>query len=276
MTDILRLASISTPSIAVYPPGATFGPRALVDYEFVWMIEGNAQYVFDGQIVPAPEGSFVLCKPGVTDAFIWDPRRRTRHGYCHFTIDSVPSALPDPSEWPILRTTGEVRVLESVFQYLLSVGLSKDPIRLETAISLLVVAFVTTEEANTLTERVLPDSVERVLGYIKDRLDIESDAKITLSEMATVALCTKEHLCRVFGDALGLTPAECVRLSRLDRSATMLARSNFSISEISSLYGFSNPSHFTKRFEEEYGASPADFRKMLRTGGRIPPSRLQR
>jgi len=274
MSDAFQITSINTPAIAIYPPGATFGPRELVDYEFVWMMEGNAHYMCNGESVRAPEGSFVLCRPGVNDAFLWDTKRRTRHAYCHFSMETTPSFFS--LEWPILRSSAEVRVLEPAFQYLLTLAPSKEYFRLESALSLLVVAFVTTPETRMVRDSVLPDSVELVLTYIRERLDGEPEAKITLAELAKIGYCSKEHLCRVFQSAIGLTPAECVRLSKLDRAATMLARSNYSISEISLQYGFSNPSHFTKRFLEEYGASPREFRQMLRQGGKVPASRLLR
>ena len=170
----------------------------------------------------------------------------------------------------------EVRVLEPAFQYLLTLAHSKEFFKLQSALSLMVVAFLTTPEIAAVRDSVLPDSVETVLSYIRERLDFEPEAKITLSELAKIGYCSKEHLCRIFQTAIGLTPAECVRLVKLDRAATMLARSNYSISEISLQYGFSNPSHFTKRFLEEYGISPREFRQMLRQGGKVPASRLLR
>src|ERR1700752_3800704 len=43
----LRLA-ITAHGLADYPPGATFGPRTLRDYEFVLIVEGDVLWMSDG------------------------------------------------------------------------------------------------------------------------------------------------------------------------------------------------------------------------------------
>lgn len=37
--------------VAVYPPGATFGPRQLEDFEFVWLLQGTAEWRYDLGVV---------------------------------------------------------------------------------------------------------------------------------------------------------------------------------------------------------------------------------
>lgn len=37
--------------IAAYPPGATFGPRLHYDFEFLWVMEGDARARFDDRVI---------------------------------------------------------------------------------------------------------------------------------------------------------------------------------------------------------------------------------
>src|SRR5436190_7225761 len=39
--------AVSGCGVAVYPPGATFGPRQLEDFEFVWLLQGTAEWRYD-------------------------------------------------------------------------------------------------------------------------------------------------------------------------------------------------------------------------------------
>jgi AraC family transcriptional activator of tynA and feaB len=51
---------------------------------------------------------------------------------------------------------------------------------------------------------------------------------------------------------------------RLERCRTALAdarQAHRSVSEIAYAWGFSDQSHFTRRFRAAYGCSPSDFRK---------------
>jgi AraC-like DNA-binding protein len=261
MPDFFHLTSISSPAVAAYPPGATFGPRELADYELVWMMEGNAQYILNGSVMSAPEGSFILCLPGCVDAFRWDTKRHTRHGFCHFYFDIISSDVPHSSTWPTIRYGSDLAVLEPSFNHLLTLDGIRDRSRLESTITFILTEFILGPQGQNSPTSSLPDSVNRVIKYVKGRLDIEPDAKITLDDMANIAYCSKEHLCRQFTSSVGISPAEYVRRAKLSSAATMLLRSNYSIAEIALLFGFSNPSHFTKRFAEQYGESPKQYRK---------------
>jgi AraC-like DNA-binding protein len=55
--------------------------------------------------------------------------------------------------------------------------------------------------------------------------------------------------------------------ARLNRAKALLEDPRFAriaIADIAWRCGFSNPSHFARRFRERHGVSPGDFRKTLR------------
>src|SRR5689334_14841882 len=116
----LVVSSPSVVGIAAYPPGATYGPRTMPDYEFVWMLEGDAEYTANGKTFHAPQGSIVLCRRGDDDFFRWDPKHRTRHGYFHFQIRRTPRDWPPPRRWPSVREPVEGDVLRPLFRHLLT------------------------------------------------------------------------------------------------------------------------------------------------------------
>ena len=112
--------------MAVYPPGAGFGPRRMRDFEFVWMVEGDAVYLRDGERTDAPRGSIVLCRPGAVDGFEWDRRTRTRHAYFHFQVHAVPRDWPPQSLWPLVRRPPDDDILRPMFRHILA-GFGKAP-----------------------------------------------------------------------------------------------------------------------------------------------------
>lgn len=263
--------------VATYPAGATFGPRRLRDWEFVWMIEGNALYRWNDVTVEAPEGSLVLCRPEATDAFRWDTARRTRHAYFHFALtDSLPADWPVPDDWPLVRPlANEGDLMRLLFRHLIAWNQRGDPTQMRLLALSLLAAFVTGQTVSTeVVESSLPEPVARVLSFIAHRLDEDATAKLPLSELAHIACVTPEYLCRLFHATTGRTPAETVRLARLDRALTLLARTNYNISEIAHLCGFESPFHFSRRFAEVYGRSPRDIRRAIAEGTYTPMTRL--
>jgi AraC-like DNA-binding protein len=266
--------------VATYPPGATFGPRRTRDWEFVWIIEGTATYRWDDEAADAPPGAVVLCRPGGTDAFRWDPHRRTRHAYFHFSVAPSPEA-PGDAGWPLVRGTGngtgDDDILLPLFRYILTWAGRGDGETVRAAVAALLAAFRSGETRTRDVPRdALPDPVERALSFLHGRLEDTPADAVPLAELARAACVTPEHLCRLFRAATGRTPGETVRLARLDRAAALLVRSNYSVGEVAVLCGFPSPFHFSRRFKEAFGRSPSDVRRDVRTGGMPPMPRLLR
>lgn len=271
----LRLTLPTIASVATYPPGATYGPRVLRDYEFVWIIEGDATYRYGATTLAAPAGAVILCRAGETDFFQFDPHHRTRHGYCHFNISACPTDWPAPANWPVVRPPTADDILRPLFRHLLTWTGKGSALHGELTLAHLLTAFVTGEVAvGDVPREVLPDAVTRAQEYIHARLERAPAAELTLSDLARAAGVNREHLCRLFKAATNCSPMATVRLARLDRAAVLLARSNYSIDEIAAMHGFSSPFHFSRRFKEAFGRSPRDLRKALEAGETPPTSRL--
>lgn len=277
MPDDLWVTRPTTIGVATYPPGATYGPRRLGDHEFVWVIEGEVEYRSDGRLVAAPPGSLILCQPGSVDFFRFDPGRRTRHAYFHFRVVSVPTAWPPAPSWPIMRACADDDLMEALFRHLLTWAAEGAAAQVERTTAHLLVTFVDGQSAtNRIPADVAPPAVGRALSHIYARLDREPEAAIRLDDLAAVAGVNRAHLCRIFRATTGRTPLETVRLARLDRAATLLARSNYTVAEIAAACGFASPFHFSRRFKESYGEAPRTLRDRLRAGAVPPEPRLLR
>ena len=63
-----------------------------------------------------------------------------------------------------------------------------------------------------------------------------------------------------------VTPNEMILIVRLKRSAQLLLEGDHTVSEVSYMVGFSNPSYFSKCFHKQFGIRPADYMKSAKTG----------
>lgn len=275
--DLPRLAPTGWSGVATYPPGATFGPRVMREYEFVWMIEGDAVYTWADETVDAPQGSVVLCKPGATDFFRWDPSRNTRHGYVHFALERAPAAWGAPGTWPLVRPFASAHddIIWPMFHHLLAWAGTGDEAIVRLSLAHVLGTYVTgqTRFADVPRE-ALPEPVERALAFLHDALDRDVASPIAFAQLVDAACVTGPHLCRLFKSATGHTPAETVRLARLDRAHALVVRSNFSVKEIARMTGFASPFHFTRLFTRAFGVAPASLRKKIGQGETPPNSRL--
>ena len=261
--------------VATYPPGATFGPRQMGEFEFVWMIAGDAEYRVDSQILAAPQGAFVLCQPGTVDEFTWDRRRRTQHGFIHFQIEDGALGLPPRAGWPVVAAASSGELLEPLFRHALGAQRCGDLEMAARAVEMMLIVFVRgTLRSDAIRIDVPPDPVARVLDYLYRSLDKDAAAAITLEDLSEAACVTPEHLCRTFKRVTGRSPMQVVRLARLDRAAMLLTRTNFAVARIAELCGFASQFHFARRFKAAFGAAPTAVRRDVRNGTTPPLPRL--
>jgi AraC family transcriptional regulator len=270
-----HITHITNPGVVTYPEGATFGPRSMRDYEFVWIIEGDCEYRYGDLAVPAPPGSIVLCRPGNTDFFRWDTKRRTRHAFFHFQVSQLPAHWPAMDQWPLVRVAGDGDILRPLFRHVLRWAMGGDQTLVRLSIAHMLTAFVLEQiDTGEIPHDALPEPVERAWAFIQKTLDQSPAEAITLDDLADAGCVTREHLCRVFADATGHSPMETVRLARLDRALNLLARSNYSIGQIAEFCGFASSFHFSRVFKEAFGKSPRALRERIRQGATPPTARL--
>ncbi|HET6748119.1 MAG TPA: AraC family transcriptional regulator [Actinomycetes bacterium] len=258
--------------VAVYPPGATFGPRRLPDFEFVWLLQGTAQWRYDQGSIDLRPGSLLLGRPGTVDSFVWDRTVPTRHAYLHFRLDEPLPDLPDPALWPLVRRLPGDDPLRPLLRYLLDLGegRTRDQGRtVREVLRLLLLLFV----AGLLPDRAgrpLPPHLDALLGFVRRAWAPPAPTRrLTLQELAAGACVSSGYLSRVFRHHYGVGPVAAFELLRLGRAATLLVRSNLAVAAVARDCGFANPYHFSRRFHRVYGQPPGRYRH---AAARLEPS----
>ena len=105
-----------------------------------------------------------------------------------------------------------------------------------------------------------PSVVRRVCEYIDANLQTNIDLT-TLSEIAGLSIW---HFCRAFKQSVGVTPHKYLIHRRLDQARPLVADTNLPLAQIAIGSGFSDQSHFIRRFNQYFGLSPGAFRRSQR------------
>jgi AraC-like DNA-binding protein len=118
------------------------------------------------------------------------------------------------------------------------------------------------------TRHVLPSSVVRALGWLKDRLD----EPIQLDTLAAAAGVRPRTLEAHFKQYLGTTPLGWVRHMRLARARQQLlsATAEGSVTGVALANGFTELGRFATQYRREFGELPSQTLKAIR--GRLPNS----
>ncbi|MCZ7647738.1 MAG: helix-turn-helix domain-containing protein [Planctomycetota bacterium] len=264
---------------ATLPPGATFGPRKLKDYEFLWVLEGRVRVKLDDWTSPLEPGSVVLARDGMVDYYDWDPDRQTRCVYMHFYFEPVAELAPPPAEWPKVRHLPDGDVIRPLIQHvmwMLDARREAGREQLQQAMRLLLTAYLTGDvHTRAETARELPEPVHLAFRFMRQRFARDELEALSLPELAKAAGVSEGHLCRLFRQAVGCGPLKALRLMRVDRAATILAESNLKVREVAALTGFENAFHFSRCFKEAFNVSPRAYRQRQREGKVVPQTRLR-
>jgi AraC family transcriptional regulator len=256
--------TVSGSGVAVYPPGATFGPRRLEDFEFVWLLQGTAEWRYDQGSIALGPNSLLLGRPGFQDSFIWDRTRSTRHAYLHFRLVGRLVWLPDPARWPLVRTLPDDDPLRPLLRYLLNLGEDRSGDHrwtIQEVLRLLLTLFVQGPLPDRTGEPV-PAQLHALLDFVRAAWSPAAPTRpLSLQDLADGACISTGYLSRVFRHHYGIGPVAAFELLRLARAATLLARSNLSVAAVAHDCGFANPYHFSRRFHRIYGQPPGRYRR---------------
>ena len=97
--------------------------------------------------------------------------------------------------------------------------------------------------------------VERALTLLTGE-----DEPLSIADVAARVGWSADHLRRMFWAVLNASPHQVQMTARLNRARSLLLESDASVSEVASLCGFPNASHFAQTFKREFGVSPRELR----------------
>lgn len=113
---------------------------------------------------------------------------------------------------------------------------------------------------SVLTEKTM----NKQYAVIKRYIDTYFAENITLESLAKLAHINKFYLVHIFTNAAGISPINYLQEKRISEGKHMLETTNYSISQISNLTGFSSQSYFSQIFKKETNMTPNSYRKMTR------------
>jgi len=96
-----------------------------------------------------------------------------------------------------------------------------------------------------------------MIGYIQKHYH----EKISLHDIASAGLMCRSKCCHLFQQTLHQTPFEYLLHYRIQKSLSLLADNNLSITAIAAACGFGGASYYTEVFRKIIGISPSAYRK---------------
>lgn len=101
---------------------------------------------------------------------------------------------------------------------------------------------------------------------IKVRRYIDQHYKddLTLESLAEIAHISKYHMVHTFSDEYGVSPMQYLAERRIEESRKLLKTTDYPLTQISNMLGFSSGSYFSQTFKKLEGIAPVEYRRLHR------------
>lgn len=285
LSPYLRVAMDS-----VIDPPWELRPRAIFDYELLYVKEGHALITVEGAGYDALPGSFFLFRPRQLHSIRLVGNSRFRQPHLHFDLfyrpdspfvkvsfkppeemtreeralfrDDVTSACP--VALPTKIVPGDARFFESLLFDVIREHQSDLPYHeiYEKALFLKLWACLLRE--NALSHA--PDAAKRLPEFEAMRQYIAANAsrRVTLDELSKRFHISKYHLDRHFTRLFGVSPVQFGLRTRIDQAKERIEYSSASLTEIAESFGFGNINAFSRAFRRSEGVPPSYYRRSPR------------
>ena len=118
-------------------------------------------------------------------------------------------------------------------------------------------SYITSERYNNLSSLKDPQKIDKILSYLNEHYAEE----VRLENMASLAAMSETSFSRYFKRTTGKTLSNYLCALRVGNACRLLRETEMSVSEIAFEVGFNNLSNFNRRFLEQQGVNPRNYRK---------------
>jgi len=108
------------------------------------------------------------------------------------------------------------------------------------------------------------DPAPQLAYAAKELLDFRGQGEGSIQTLLASLGCSYPHICRLFHKNFGLSPLAYLNAQRLERAKRLLANPRLTTAEVAYRSGFHDPGYFTRKFRQQTGITPGQYRKALR------------
>lgn len=247
-------------------------------FEFAFIYKGKGTQTINGQSFGVYAGDILLMGCGSVHSFIPDDEMGLIN--CIFEPDFINEKLEgcksilqicqfDPFQsfnvknidLPVPLYGKVLTEIESVLEKMLDEFAKKNQGYIDTLRSYLRILIIQLfrfvsppkDKTDLKTQRIPPE----VLSYIKQNYS----KNILLNDISDKCFYNPSYFSTLFKETTGLTLSQYIFQTRMDNVIKYLSETTLSINKIASIVGFHNKNHFYKKFRQQTGMTPNEYRQ---------------
>jgi YesN/AraC family two-component response regulator len=101
------------------------------------------------------------------------------------------------------------------------------------------------------------EMMNRLMAFLEEHI---GNDKLRIEDLAEAVCLGRSVFYGKLKSIVGMSPVDFLRHIRMQRAEQLIANSNYQISQIAYMVGFTDPKYFSKTFKKETGLTPSEYR----------------
>lgn len=235
--------------------------------ELFYVTEGSGFFRTESERIPIQKNSLILINPNLRHTEISSENQPLT--YIAMGIDNVHFQFTgsESAAYCVCHVPARQQTVFSILQLALEEARLKESGSDEICQHYLHILLLTIQRVTG--SQVMPYSAQNIPGeceFIKNYLDTHCTESISLDLLAELSHLNKYYLSHIFSKAYGISPINYLLERRILNSQELLKNTDYSITQIADITGFSSPNYFSQSFKKYTGITAAAYRKQYKTG----------
>mgnify|MGYP004577222171 FL=1 len=234
--------------------------------ELFYVRQGNGEFVIEDETFSITKDDLVIINPHIRHTEV----SRTNSPLSYYTVgvDGISFSFHDQKEFQIFNCKEKKADLQfyfhSLFQELDQKNTGYQDICLHTLAILIMQLRRITVSGFLLVSSLHPS---RECSLVKRYLDCEYSKEITLDTLADLSHLNKYYLSHEFTRYYGISPINYLNRRRIEVCKDLLENTDYDISTIAHLTGFSSQSYLAQSFRKHCQITAGEYRKSKKGTG---------
>ncbi len=238
-------------------PFTTHRPKGRLDYQLMYILNGNITFFDGGRRVSAGAGSIVILPPHIEHKYSSTGGEELSNFWLHFTGSEADLRLKEYEieAFPAVYETVPSDHITERFQRIIDAVALQDRY-LERDLSALLDRLLITIARRVVRRGEHSSQLSVSLRYIRENYSKE----IRIAELASLEHLSISRFNFVFKKQTGIPPTKYILKLRMASAAELLTSTDISVKQIGEMCGYYDAHFFSKVFKGYFGVCPNEYR----------------
>ena len=235
--------------------------------ELFYVVDGKGEFNIQGQRFPVKANDFVIINPQVEHTELSSPDEPLEYIVLGIRGLSFSNLTPvseggHPFSFFTLRDEQKdiLRYLNAMVQEATSQQMSYELV-CHNLLEILLIKILRHQHFDLEVGK--QSKATKDISFIKHYLETYYHESIQLEDLASMTHLSRFYISHSFKKEIGMSPMEYLIDIRIKESKILLRTTNYSISQVADIVGFTTPTYFSKQFRKSTGISPTDYREQF-------------